>query len=347
MEKRKSKKQKSAKISRLHKIRFSARIEDQKAAALPVSQQLEEAPRSLQRFFSAFGNTEWGSSLGAKDVLEVLTGGGQLSKRALSELSSVRMVSAHGKELSVNAVIVDVKSNEDARLFENILDALGPDYLRSVALDYEVLRTFGVNRLEDRCSGVHTLIITDTLSEFDLSKLLQHCGTNLKKLDLQGNRLRNSHINAIEKFCSNLNDLRIAYNDWNPEAFSWETIGYTLEVLTITCPVDFLKNRSTQSETLTAIIRYCTKLSGVEIEYPSYEDFSFPVAFCTLLGERLRSFKLTTSGTFMKKNDVRKIFEACPNATIDSHFWQDKRLFRLEKSSSLPTIFLFTELGKY
>lgn len=353
MGKHRNKRRKSEKISR-RKTRFSAPIDkkniggDYISISIPISLELEDAPEALQRFFTAFGDAEWGTNLGASDVLAVLKNGGKLSARALSELSCVRMGTAHGELMHSNAIIVEINSNEDARLFENILDALGPDNLRYVALDYEVLRTYGVNRLEERCSGVESVVITDTLSEFDLSKLLQHCGANLRVLDIQGKRLRKSHINAIEKFCTakNLRHLRIDYKEWEPSLFTWDNIGESLEVLSITCPIDFLENRSSQSETLTAILRNCSKLSHIEIQYPFYEDFSFPVAFCTLLGERLLSLKLKTCGTFLPHDDACKIFEACRNTTIDGDVWvnnnsnnnNNSRAIRLEKASCLPIV---------
>ena len=294
-----------------------------------------DAPHEFQRFFECFGNAEWASRLDPSDLLAVLNEGGELSERARREVTSLRMF-ADRSTSKVGCVVVSVNSTAKARLFGQLMDRLGPSLI-SVALDYEAVRTYNVTALSERCKAVKSLTLRDKLSEIDLGALLRFCAPNLTHLELEGSKLRESHVTAIAMNCVQLEVLRIAYDDWDTVIITpWQVLGGTLKQLSLKCPPLLLNNHGAQVDLLAEIKEHCSELASIELEYSLCSDFSFAIALCKLQGSRLKSFKLKAEDVLAQKEDIAKIFAACPNVSVDADIWHDERPFRLDNASHLP-----------
>ena len=295
----------------------------------------KHAPDEFLRFFESFSDPAWTSNLDPSDLLAVLKINGGLSERVQNEVKDVRMFSKQGIS-KTGTVVVHVNSTGKARLFGQLLDKLG-DSLLSVALDYEAVRTYNLTALSERCRSVKSLALRDKLSEIDLGALLRHCGPNLKRLELEGVQLRDSHVAAITSNCVQLETLRIAYNDWDSVIISpWKTLGNTLKELSLRCPPLLLNSRGAQVDVLTEIKEHCLQLSNIELDYSLNSDFSFAVALCRLQGDRLQVLRLRAAEVFVQKDDIEKIFAACPNVSIDADIWHENRPFRLVNAKRLP-----------
>lgn len=295
----------------------------------------ENADEEMQRFFSAFADRNWATKLSAKDVLHVVSSGGQLGTRALEELGGLKVGQGEQESDNDDALAVEVKNRSDARVLDALLDCTGGS-LERLYWDYSAVRAFGIRRIGERCAKLRSFCVRDEWAEFDLASVLRACGRSLRKLELSGRVLRDAYVTAVAVHCGSLQELRLFYEEWEACVIApWRANGDSLRSVALTCPVALLGG-ALRDEVIKEICGRCLYLEDLELRYPMYSEFSFAVNLCSSLGERLIKFKMCTAAVFILLDDIKAILNSCPNVLIDADIWHNERPYRMQNTRRLP-----------